>query len=180
MVSSDKEIINAIRKNPERGFHKLMSIYMQPVYWHIRRMVVIHADAEDAAQETFVRAFRSFNQFDEQNSLKAWIFRIATNEALRLLGKKGGKDTVSLDNASGIALSLKEDGWFDDGDALAARLQRAILSLPTKQQMTFNLRYYDDMSYAEIAEVTDSSEAAAKANYHVAKEKIIQFMKHND
>lgn len=91
MSVNDKEIILAMRQSPEQGLRQLMDVYMQPVYWHIRRMVSIHADAEDATQETFVRVYRSFNQYDDRNSLKAWVFRIATNEALRLLGRRAGE-----------------------------------------------------------------------------------------
>ena len=180
MSVNDKEIILAMRQSPEQGLRKLMAVYMQPVYWHIRRMVSIHADAEDATQETIVRVYRSFGQYDERNSLRAWVFRIATNEALRLLGRRAGRATLSLDDASAEMLALKEDEWFDSSDKLCAKLQRAIHTLPAKQQATFTLRYYDELSYDEIAEVTDSSTAAAKANYHVAKEKITYYMTHND
>ena len=166
MNVNDKEIFLAIRKHPEQGFRKLMAAYMQPVYWHIRRMVSVHADAD--------------GQHSETGSLRAWIFRIATNEALRLLGRRAGRTTLSLDDASAEVLALKQDEWFDSSDKLSAKLQQAIHTLPAKQQATFNLRYYDDLSYEEIAEVTASTEAAAKANYHVAKKKIIDYMHHND
>ena len=180
MSVNDKEIIRAMQQSPEQGLRQLMAEYMQPVYWHIRRMVSIHADAEDATQETFVRVFRSFSQYDERNSLRAWVFRIATNEALRLLGRRAGRATLSLDDASAEVMALKEYEWFDSSDKLSAKLQRAIHTLPAKQQTTFTLRYYDELSYDEIAEVTNSSAAAAKANYHVAKEKITYYMTHND
>lgn len=180
MSVNDKEIIRAMRQSPEQGLRQLMAVYMRPVYWHIRRMVSIHADAEDATQETFVRVYRSFSQYDELNSLRAWVFRIATNEALRLLGRRAGRAALSLDDASAEVLALKEDEWFDSSDKLSAKLQRAIHTLPAKQQTTFTLRYYDELSYDEIAEVTNSSAAAAKANYHVAKEKITYYMTHND
>lgn len=180
MSVNNKEIILAMRQSPEQGLRKLMAVYMQPVYWHIRRMVSIHADAEDATQETFVRVYRSFGQYDDRNSLRAWVFRIATNEALRLLGRRAGRATLSLDDASAEVLALKEDEWFDSSDKLCAKLQRAIHTLPAKQQATFTLRYYDELSYEEIAQVTDCSAASAKANYHVAKGKIINYMNHND
>ena len=180
MSVNDKEIILAMRQSPEQGLRQLMAVYMQPVYWHIRRMVSIHADAEDATQETFVRVYRSFDQYNDSNSLKAWVFRIATNEALRLLGRRAGRATLSLDDASAEISALKEDEWFDSSDKLCAKLQRAIHTLPAKQQATFTLRYYDDLSYDEIAQVTDCSAASAKANYHVAKGKIIDYINHND
>ena len=180
MNVNDKEIFLTIRKHPEQEFRKLMAAYMQPVYWHIRRIVSVHADAEDATQETFVRIYRSIGQDSETGSLRAWVFRIATNEALRVLGQRAGKTTFSLDDASAEVLALKQDEWFDSSDKLTAKLQRAIHTLPAKQQTTFNLRYYDELSYDEIAEVTDSTATAAKANYHVAKKKIIDYINHND
>ena len=180
MSVNDKEIIRAMQQSPEQGLRQLMAEYMQPVYWHIRRMVSIHADAEDATQETFVRVYRSFDQYNDSNSLRAWVFRIATNEALRLLGRRAGRATLSLDDASAEISALKEDEWFDSSDKLCAKLQRAIHTLPAKQQATFTLRYYDELSYDEIAQVTDCSAASAKANYHVAKGKIIDYINHND
>lgn len=143
-------------------------------------MVVAHDDAEDATQETFLRVFRSFAQYDEHLSLAAWIFRIATNEALRILGKRKGEAQVSLDEASDDLFDLKADDYVDYSHAEAVKLQKAILSLPAKQQIAFNLRYYDDMSYDDIALVTGSTAANVKANYHIAKEKIVNYLKTND
>lgn len=177
---SDKDIIKAVREEPERGFRLLMASYREPVYWHIRRLVVSHADAQDAAQETFVRIFRNFSQYSEENSFKAWIFRIATNEALRLLGRQKGSLMLSLDDVTVDMLSRKTDENYEVGDEIAARLQQAILHLPAKQQLAFNMRYYDDMSYDEIAAAIGSSAANVKANYHHAKESIIKYMNNND
>lgn len=179
-MTDDKDIIEAVHKNPEQGLKILMSTYGKPLYWHIRRLVVSHDDAEDATQETFIRIHQSFAQYNGKGSFRAWIFRIASNEALRLIGRRKGRDTVSLDEQTDSALFLKSDEWLDNSDGLAAKLQKAILSLPAKQQLTFNMRYYDDMSYTDIAEITNSTVTSAKANYHVAKEKIIQFMNRHD
>lgn len=177
---NDKEIIQAIRQNAEKGFRLLMVRYKESVYWHIRRLVVSHADAQDAAQEAFVRVFRNFGQYNETNSLKAWIFRIATNEALRLLGKQKGDIMLSLDEVTADMLETKADGYFDSSDAITMKLQQAILHLPAKQQLAFNLRYYDEMSYEEIAEVAGSTAASMKVSYNIAKEKIIAYMNNND
>ena len=177
---NDKEIIQAIRQNAEKGFRLLMVRYKEPVYWHIRRLVVSHADAQDAAQEAFVRVFRNFGQYNEANSLKAWIFRIATNEALRLLGKQKGDIMLSLDEVTADMLETKANGYFDSSDAITMKLQQAILHLPAKQQLAFNLRYYDEMSYEEIAEVAGSTAASMKVSYNIAKEKIIAYMNNND
>ena len=179
-MAGDKEIIVAIRKDPEYGFRFLMASYKEPVYWHIRRLVVSHADAQDAAQETFVRVFRNFHQYHDESSFKAWIFRIATNEALRLLGRQRGDMMLSLDEVTADMLGAKADEYFDSSDAITMKLQQAILHLPAKQQLAFNLRYYDEMSYEEIAEVAGSTVASMKVSYNIAKEKIIAYMNNND
>ena len=179
-MGKDSDIIRAIQIKPEQGFRLLLQRYQQPVYWHVRRMVVAHADAEDATQETFLRVFRSFAQYDAKQSLAAWIFRIATNEALRLLGKRKDEAQLSLDEASDDLFNLKADEFVDYSNAEAVKLQKAILTLPAKQQIAFNLRYYDDLSYEDIALVTGSTAANVKANYHIAKEKIVKYLKTND
>ena len=179
-MTDDNQIIPLIRENAEKGFRLLMAKYKEPVYWHIRRLVVSHADAQDATQETFVRIFRSFSQYNGEGTFKAWIFRIATNEALRLLGRNQGKTTLSLDETAPALLTIKADNYMDYSDVEAVKLQKAILALPAKQQLAFNLRYYDDLSYKEIAAITDSTEATVKANYHFAKEKIIKYMNSNE
>lgn len=181
MIPADKEIVKAMRKNPHQGFGLLMAAYMQPLYWHTRRLLGRHDDAEDATQEALVRIFKSLDQYDAKRSLKAWVFAIATREALRLLARRAGRATVSLDEATAQVLAIAgPDQWLDSSDAIAVRLQHAIHTLPAKQQLTFNLRYYDELTYDEIAEVTGSTATAAKANYHVAKEKIKQYMNQHD
>lgn len=175
-MADDKDIITQLSQHPEQGFRQLMAKYKEPVYWHIRRLVVSHADAQDAVQETFVRIFRNFSQYDQTRSFKAWIFRIATNEALRMLGRQRGEQMLSLDDNTSGLLNMKADCYFDASDELAVNLQKAILTLPAKQQLAFNLRYYDELSYEEIAEIADSTAASMKVSYNVAKEKIIKYM----
>ena len=177
---TDKEITQAMRQNAEKGFRLLMASYKEPVYWHIRRLVVNHTDAQDAAQEAFVRIFRNFQQYNEANNLKAWIFRIATNEALRLLGKLKNSTMLSLDEVTADMLGTKTNEYFDSSDAITMKLQQAILHLPAKQQLAFNLRYYDELSYEEIAEVAGSTAASMKVSYNIAKEKIIAYTNNND
>ncbi len=179
MTTSDNDILSTVKADPERGFRLLMDKYKEPVYWHIRRLVTAHADAQDATQETFVRVFRSIDGFRGDSSFTSWVYRIATNEALRLLSRRNGQHT-GLDTEAPAAKAIAADGYVDYSDLEAVRLQRVILSLPTKQQLAFNLRYYDELTYDEIARITDSTAAAAKANYHVAKEKIIEYMNKND
>ncbi len=179
MTIEDKDIIQAVREKSERGFRLLLQKYKQPVYWHVRRLVIVHDDAQDATQETFIRIFRSFDKFRDEKSFRSWIFRIATNEALRLIdSRKQGQ--VSLEEEENSANRVMASDYVDFTDLEAVKLQKAILSLPTKQQAAFNLRYYDELSYEEIAEAIDSTATAVKANFHIAKEKIIKYMNSND
>lgn len=175
MTTNDKDIILAMREDAEKGFRLLMATYKEPLYWHIRRLVVSHDDAQDAAQETLIRIFRSFGQYSEENSLRAWLFRIATNEALRLIERRR-EDSMPIEKV----FDIQADSYINYSDLEAVRLQKAILSLPPKQQLAFNLRYYDEMDYEEIAQIADTTAASVKASYHVAKEKIIKYMTNND
>ncbi len=179
MTIDDKDIIRAVRTKSEMGFRLLMQKYKQPVYWHIRRLVVAHDDAQDATQETFIRIFRSFDKFRDDNSFRGWIFRIATNEALRLIdARKQGQ--VSIEEDDNGANRIMASDYVDYTDLEAVKLQNAIHTLPTKQQAAFNLRYYDELSYEEIAEATGSTASSVKMNFHIAKEKIIKYMNSND
>ena len=176
---SDSDIIAAMTQAPAEGIRLMMAQYSESVYWHIRRMVVDHEDAQDATQETFVRLFRAFDTRRDDGNLRCWIYTVATHEALRIIGRRR-TDVVSLDDDEGEALAGRiADEAIDDaaeGDAILLRLQQAIHRLPTKQQLVFNLRYYSEMSYDEIAQVTGIPATSAKANFHVAKQKITEYM----
>ena len=163
MSVNDNGIVDTLKECPENGFRMLMMKYQKPVYWHIRRLVVSHDDAQDASQETFVRIYRSFNQYRGDCSLRSWIYRIATNEALRLISKRK-QEEVSLDSEStGVSL-IPADNYIDFDDKVAVKLQKAILSLPPKQQLAFNMRYYDELGFDEIAKVADSTPTSIKAS----------------
>lgn len=172
-------ILETIKHSPENGFKKLMLRFKEPIYWHIRRLVVLHDDAQDASQETFIRIFRSINQFKAEASLSTWIYKIATHEALRLLDKQKEERLAPEDQSAGEA-RLMSDEYVDYSDLEAVKLQQAIQSLPTKQKIVFTLRYYDELDYEDIAKVAECSPASAKANYHTAKEKVIKYMNNHD
>lgn len=177
-IMDDRELVVIAVKEPEKGFRLLMAKYKDAVYWHIRRLVVSHDDAQDATQETFVRIFRSLTQFKSECSFRSWIYRIATNEALRILNRR--QDRVSLDDSPVELNSMMADEYVDYSDLEVIRLQQAILALPTKQQLAFNLRYYNEMGYDEIAAITGSTADSVKSSYHIAKEKIIRYMNLNN
>lgn len=171
MTIADNDIIAEMRRQPEQGFRLLMRKYREPVYWHIRRLVVTHADAQDAAQEAFVRIFKSMDSYRGNTSFAAWIYRIATNEALRLISKR--HDNVNMEReGTNLLDQMPADNYINIADTEAVNMQRAILALPPKQQVVFNMRFYDEMEYGDIAAATDSSVAAVKMNFHLAKEKV--------
>ena len=153
MINENK-IREACSSDRERGFKMLMNSFQVPIYNYIRRLVVSHEDAEDVLQEVFIRIFRHIDQFREESSLSTWIYRIATNESLRLLNSRKEEGVVSAEDVQ----------------------EEAILSLPEKQRLVFNLRYYDELEYEEIARVLDSKVDTLKVNYHYAKEKIKEYI----
>jgi RNA polymerase sigma-70 factor (ECF subfamily) len=178
-MTKDDNILETMQKDTSQGFTQLVKCYQEPVYWHIRRLVVSHADAEDATQETFIRVFRTLCQLPRVKSLKAWVFKIATHEALRLISRRKTQ-LVSLEDMGEATFQAYADEYVDYGRTAEVKMQKAILSLPVKQQLAFNLRYYDELSYSEIAEVTGSSTVGAKMNFHLAKDKIIKYLRTND
>lgn len=171
MSIADADIIAEIRKNPNIGFKLLASQYSEGIYWHIRRAVTSHQDAEDITQETFMRIFRSLDKLKSADALKSRIYSIAANEALRFLEKRG-VDSLTLEDATGIEAYR----YVNYSDLEAAELKRAINLLPPKQRMAFNMRYYDELEYDEIAAILGTSAHKVRANYHNAKERIIKYM----
>ena len=174
MINENK-IREACASNRERGFKMLMDSFQVPIYDYIRRLVVSHEDAEDVLQEVFIRVFR--HQFREESSLSTWIYRIATNESLRLLNGRKDEGVVSAEDVQEELMGkLKASDYIDYENELAVKFQEAILSLPEKQRLVFNLRYYDELEYEEIARVLDSKVDTLKVNYHYAKEKIKEYI----
>lgn len=176
MTPTDSHIAEAIRQDANQGFRLLLTKYQQAVYWHIRRLLVSHDDTLDATQETFIRVYRNLDTYSGKGSFAGWIYRIATNEALRVLSHRQNKE-ISLDSEeSGTTLEAYADEYVDYSNAEAVLLQKAILTLPPKQQVAFNLRHFNEMSYEDMAQAMDCSASAAKANYHLAKTKITVYL----
>jgi len=155
---------------------KLIERYHKPLYWHIRRMVVSHDDAEDVLQETFIQIFEHLKDLKDVSQERAWVYRIATNEALQWLRSRHEFLSLEDEDATPLINTLQADSYTDTGDTLVLLFQEAVLTLPTMQRTVFNLRYYDELPYEEIAAITGSSVGAAKTNYHFAKEKISKYI----
>ncbi|HTN00005.1 MAG TPA: sigma-70 family RNA polymerase sigma factor [Pedobacter sp.] len=170
----DSEILLkfSVEKTRNEGFNLLLNKYQQKIYWHIRRLVIDHDDTDDLVQETFVKVWKNLANFRSDSQLYTWIYRIATNESITFLNKKKLKNNISLDDVSSeLAESLTASHYFD-GDKIQRKLQEAILTLPEKQRIIFNMKYFDDMKYDEISEVLGTSVGALKASFHIAVKKI--------
>ena len=170
----DKEILEAIHDpgRKEAGFTQLVTKYQQRLYWHIRKMVVIHEDADDVLQNTMLKIWRSIGEFRSDSGLYTWLYRIATNEALSFLKQKKRKQMASwVDVEHQMSDMLESDPWFN-GDEIQTKLQQAILKLPDKQRLVFNMKYFDQMKYEEMSKILDTSVGALKASYHHAVKKI--------
>jgi RNA polymerase sigma-70 factor, ECF subfamily len=178
--NTDEHILNLLNNQAtyERGFRLLMQTYQEPLYKHVRRLVIYHDDANDVIQNTFIKIFRNIERFEGKSKLFTWLYRIATNEAITFLNSKNRKETDTLDDPNGsyVAQSLKADTFFD-GDDIQKKLLQALATLPDKQKAVFNLRYYDEMPYEEMSQVLDTSVGALKASYHHAVKKVEAFFK---
>jgi len=159
----------------EQGFRLLTKTYGEMLYWHIRRIVVSHDDAEDALQETFIKIYSGIDSFKGDGQLTSWIYRIATNESLNLL-RRHTHFFQSIDSLSPTLVSRLQAETSLDAGAAEVLFQKALLTLPTQQRIAFNLRYYDELSYDEIAHITGKSTGTLKANYHYAVEKIKNYI----
>lgn len=173
----EEEIKELFAKDLKQGIKLLMDHYQVPLYNHIRRLLVSHEDAQDALQETFVRVFRSWKTFRGDSSLSTWLYRIATNESLRILNARKNKENLSDDDLQNDLIGkLKTSEYIDYDDAMAVKFQEAILTLPEKQRLVFSFRYYDELGYEEIAKILDTKVETLKVNYHYAKEKIKDYI----
>lgn len=162
------------------GFSLLIGKYQQKVYWHIRRLVIDHDDADDLVQDVFVKIWKNLDKFRSDSQLYTWIYRIATNESITFLNKKKQRNNTSLDDVSNeISETLIASSYFN-GDRIQLKLQKALLTLPDKQRLIFNMKYFDDMKYDEISEITGTSVGALKASFHIAVKKIEAFMLNDD
>ncbi len=174
--------------NPESrnfAFNQLVRKYQQKIYWHIRKMVIDHDDADDLTQETFIKAWQALETFRGDAQLFTWLYRIATNECLNFLNKKRRRFFMSINDVEGELLEKLETaaGQADypmGGDEIQLKLQKALLTLPEKQRLVFNMKYFDDLKYEDIAEITGTSVGALKASYHHAVTKIEKFLNGED
>jgi RNA polymerase sigma-70 factor, ECF subfamily len=175
---SEKELIALfnIENNQDYVFNILVNEYKERLYWHIRKILINHEDTDDVLQNTFIKAWRGLSNFREDSNLFTWLYRIATNEALSFLRQKKRVGFIPWSKVEkNLSQTLESDEYFN-GDALQIKLHKAILTLPQKQRIVFNMKYFDEMKYEEISDILGTSIGALKASYHHAVKKIERFM----
>lgn len=177
----EKEFIQKLLdpKTQNEAFQKLLSDYQRPLYSHIRNIVLNHDDADDVLQNTFVKVFQHLKNFKGDSKLFSWIYRIATNEAITFINSKAKRNGMTSEAMQNKAVdNLKADIYFD-GNEIQLKLQKAIASLPEKQQLVFKMRYFEEIKYEELSEILGTSVGALKASYHLAVKKIELYMTAN-
>ena len=181
MQFDGKELVSQFRQaeTKEKAYSAIIKKYQVRLFWHVRRMVVDHDDANDVLQNMFIKVWNNLLNFREDSQLYTWLYRIATNESLTFLEQSKKRSSVSLgDVENGLANKIVADKNFD-ANRLEWKLQLAIQKLPEKQRAVFNLRYYDEMPYEEMSRVLETSEGALKASYHHAAKKIEDYIRNN-
>lgn len=176
--AADTEILKLYKDESTRNksLELLIDKYQQKLYWHIRKIVIDHDDSDDVLQNTYIKIWKGLANFKEESALFTWMYRIATNEALTFLSQKQKKQTSSIHPIEyQLSKSLESDHYFK-GDEIQLKLQQAILTLPEKQRIVFNMRYYDEMPYEQMSEILETSVGALKASYHLAAKKVEDYL----
>ncbi|PWI30192.1 RNA polymerase subunit sigma-70 [Flavobacteriaceae bacterium LYZ1037] len=163
----------------EAAFRELITQYKERLYWHIRNIVKSHDDTDDVLQNTFIKIFKNIHNFKGDSKLFSWMYRIATNESLTFIKQRAKHLQISNEEAQQLAINnLKADVYFE-GDDIQYKLQLAIAKLPEKQQLVFNMKYFQDLTYKNMSDILETSEGALKASYHIASKKVEEYLTNN-
>lgn len=179
---SEREVLALLQEEStqKKGFEMIVAEYSEQLYWQIRRMVLSHDDANDILQNTFIKAWINIDYFRAEAKLSTWLYRIALNECLTFLNKQRATNTVDIDDPEVMVDQKLESDPYFSGDHIELLLQKALLSLPEKQRLVFNLKYYQEMKYEEMSDILGTSVGALKASYHHAVKKIEKFLEETD
>ncbi|WP_034059462.1 RNA polymerase sigma factor [Lacinutrix jangbogonensis] len=180
-MTTETELIAQLQTkgNKDAAFRELVAQYKERLYWHIRNIVKSHNDADDVLQNTFIKVYRSIDGFKGQSKLYSWLYRIAANEAITLINKNSKRLQITNQEVQDLAINNMESDVYFEGDAIQLKLQKAIATLPEKQQLVFNMRYFEEIKYKDMSEILETSEGALKASYHIAAKKIEAYLKSN-
>ena len=178
MTNKETLLLSKLQKPnlKNEGFKELISLYKERLYWHIRHIVKSHEDADDVLQNTFIKVFKNIDKFKGESQLYSWLYRIATNEALTHLKQIAKRQQITSEEVNNNALKSLESDVYFEGDTIQIKLQKAIATLPEKQQLVFNMKYFQDLKYSEISNILETSEGALKASYHLAVKKIEAYL----
>lgn len=181
MQNSEDKLISRLqdRSSSQEAFRELISEYKERLYWHIRNIVKNHDDSDDVLQNTFLKVYRNIDQFKGDSKLYSWMYRIATNESITFLNKKSRRLKITSEELQNQIIDNLESDVYFEGDEIQLKLQKAIAKLPEKQQLVFNMKYFEELKYREMSEILDTSEGALKASYHIAAKKIEEYLKSN-
>jgi len=176
-----EEKIDYLIKNEDysEAFNAIVDTYKERLYIHIRKIVIIHDNADDVLQNTFIKIWKHLKDFKGDSKVFTWIYRIATNEAITYINKLKKEKAIGLDSEVEYYGNLLAGDEYFDGDEAQLLLQKAILTLPEKQRLVFNMKYFDDMKYSEMSDILEVTEGALKASYHLAVKKVEEFLKNN-
>jgi len=178
---SEEALIKELKQKESqaKAFEVLVNTYKERLYWHIRRIVLDHDDADDVLQNTFIKVYRNIDGFKGESKLYSWLYRIATNESLTFLKQKSKKAGISDEELKNrMVENLQSDVYFE-GDEIQLKLQKALATLPDKQKLVFTMKYFQEMKYEDISEALETSVGALKASYHLAVKKIESYLKEN-
>ncbi|WP_339917719.1 sigma-70 family RNA polymerase sigma factor [Yeosuana marina] len=181
LVTPEYQLVEQLKssKNIDLAFKELVSLYKERLYWHIRNIVKSHDDADDVLQNTFIKVYKNINSFKGDSKLFSWMYRIATNEAISFLNKKAKHLQVSNEDVQQRAIEKLTTDVYFEGDAIQLKLQQAIAKLPQKQQLVFNMKYFENLKFKDMSDILETSEGALKASYHIAVKKIEQYLTNN-
>lgn len=178
MIKEEAQLVLELQaqSSRENAFRELMTLYKERLYWHIRKIVISHDDSDDVLQNTFIKVYKNIDKFKGQSKLYSWMYRIATNEAISHLNRNAKRHSISNEEMQSNAINnLTSDVYFE-GDEIQLKLQKAIAKLPQKQQLVFNMRYFDEIKYKDMSEILETSEGALKTSYHLAVKKIETYL----
>lgn len=174
----EEQLLEELRQpsTQKKAFANLVSEYSERIYWQIRKMVLSHEDSNDILQDVFIKAWMNIDNFRGDSKLSTWLYRIAINESITFINKKKNQNNISVDDDDSFLLNTLEGDEFFDGDEAQKLLQHAVLTLPDKQKLVFQMKYFDEMKYEEISDILGTSVGALKASYHHAVKKIEKFL----
>ena len=170
-----EQLINVQTK--EKAFKELISLYKERLYWHVRKIVISHDDTDDVLQNTFIKIYKNIGKFKQESKLFSWMYRIATNEAITFINKRNKERKINISEVQEHLVSTLENDIYFSGEEIQGILQKAIASLPQKQQLVFNMKYFDNIKYTQISEILGTSVGALKASYFHAVKKIESYIK---